>query len=222
LITHHSEYFRNALKESWKEAEENTITIKDIEPAIFDIFVQWLYTQTLPTYSEISLLLKKHPTDEHDDDRSVTILTKAAVFGDRFLVPRFCEVANNAIVNFILTKNGPRPLNFLYASKYAIENLPEDDILIEFFVDIHCQYMDHKDNDLDPLTTGWFKQNMPREFLVRLISRYCWVWRQIPTQHPDYSNRCDYHKHASGKKRKECSQKQTEETEERAQSLRED
>jgi len=30
---HHSEYFRKALSGSWKEAEENVVTLKDVEPA---------------------------------------------------------------------------------------------------------------------------------------------------------------------------------------------
>jgi len=32
LLMHHSEYFRKALSGSWKEAEENVVTLKDVEP----------------------------------------------------------------------------------------------------------------------------------------------------------------------------------------------
>ena len=33
LLVHHSEYFRNALKGPWKEAEEGVIRLEDVEPA---------------------------------------------------------------------------------------------------------------------------------------------------------------------------------------------
>ena len=33
LLVHHSEYFRNALKGPWQEAEEGVIRLEDVEPA---------------------------------------------------------------------------------------------------------------------------------------------------------------------------------------------
>jgi len=32
LLVYHSEYFRNALKESWKEGQENLIVLDDVDP----------------------------------------------------------------------------------------------------------------------------------------------------------------------------------------------
>lgn len=34
LLVHHSGYFRKALKGSWQEAKEGTITLSDVEPHI--------------------------------------------------------------------------------------------------------------------------------------------------------------------------------------------
>ncbi|KAH7084944.1 hypothetical protein BKA63DRAFT_6395 [Paraphoma chrysanthemicola] len=48
LLVHHSEYFRNALRNSWSEAKNGGVTLDDVEPGIFDIFVEWLYTGNTP------------------------------------------------------------------------------------------------------------------------------------------------------------------------------
>jgi hypothetical protein len=46
LLTHYSEYFRKALKEPSKEADRDGITVlDDVEPGVFNFFVQWLYTR---------------------------------------------------------------------------------------------------------------------------------------------------------------------------------
>jgi hypothetical protein len=34
LLTHHSEYFLKALEGPWKEAEERTVTLEDVEPTV--------------------------------------------------------------------------------------------------------------------------------------------------------------------------------------------
>jgi hypothetical protein len=45
---YYSEHFRKALSGPWKEAEELAIYLNDVEPAVFSMFVEWLYTQRLP------------------------------------------------------------------------------------------------------------------------------------------------------------------------------
>jgi len=45
LISYYSEYFRNALKKPWKEADDRIVELPDIEPQVFDVFVDWYECQ---------------------------------------------------------------------------------------------------------------------------------------------------------------------------------
>ncbi|KAF2810464.1 uncharacterized protein BDZ99DRAFT_571037 [Mytilinidion resinicola] len=47
LIAHWSRYFHNAFKGGFREAEEKEITLDDVEPWLFKIVMEWLYTQRL-------------------------------------------------------------------------------------------------------------------------------------------------------------------------------
>ena len=47
LLTHHSSYFRNALSGDWTESEDG-IKLDDVEPAVFNVFMNWLYDPQLP------------------------------------------------------------------------------------------------------------------------------------------------------------------------------
>lgn len=52
LLIHYPDYLRKALSGSWKEAKDEYITLDDIEAPVLDVFVKWLYTQTLPDSPE--------------------------------------------------------------------------------------------------------------------------------------------------------------------------
>jgi hypothetical protein len=44
------------LRGSFKEAEENLVTLSNVSTPTFDIFVDWLYTQKLPVQGKYSTL----------------------------------------------------------------------------------------------------------------------------------------------------------------------
>ena len=48
LVISRSRFFLNALRGNWKEAEENAITFPEDDPAVFGLYVQLLYLETLP------------------------------------------------------------------------------------------------------------------------------------------------------------------------------
>ncbi|KAF2449204.1 hypothetical protein P171DRAFT_480311 [Karstenula rhodostoma CBS 690.94] len=45
LLAHYSEFFRAALQGGFAEAETKTITLDDVAPHTFELFVHWLYYQ---------------------------------------------------------------------------------------------------------------------------------------------------------------------------------
>lgn len=208
MLTYHSKYFSSALNGSWKEAEENSITLNDIDPKTFGVFVHWLYTQKIATEEEVDHMLETYPSDEHDDDPYITVLTKAVVFGNRFLVPDFCKAAQNHIVDSIFDRDEIRNPTFLYASKYAFENLLDEHLICTFFIDAHCRYMVCKGSYMDRITTGWFKENLPRTFLVGLIEKYSVLLaKRSGLGGLDYINCCMYHAHTDDRDRDKCKRK---------------
>lgn len=64
LLCYWSKYFRNAFNGSFREANEKEITILDVQPRIFKIFMGWLYTQNLMLDKDIEDTLT--PSDRHN------------------------------------------------------------------------------------------------------------------------------------------------------------
>ncbi|KAF2133503.1 hypothetical protein P153DRAFT_274054, partial [Dothidotthia symphoricarpi CBS 119687] len=56
LLSHHSEFFRKACNETFKEGFENKIVLPDCEPRMFQIFVQWIYFDTLPEILSMGMM----------------------------------------------------------------------------------------------------------------------------------------------------------------------
>jgi len=100
LICHHSEYFRTAYNGHWKEAEDG-VALDDINPAVFNIFVHWLYAQEVPSAAaglfRIAGVTPKEEIMLKKESHSLAI--KAYVFGDRFMASRFKCLLNNWYVD---------------------------------------------------------------------------------------------------------------------------
>jgi hypothetical protein len=56
LLSHHSDYFRVACNGNFKEGIENRVTPHDVEPRLFQHFVEWLYFGTIPLLSDVERL----------------------------------------------------------------------------------------------------------------------------------------------------------------------
>jgi hypothetical protein len=137
LLTHHSGYFRAALKKTWREGMEGLVKLEDVDPVAFDIFVNWIYTRQLPDPKQWSEDLPDIPREGEDDNWYVTDLVKAYVFGDRFLALEFKEVVNNYIVDYILKTDEPP---WFTATQYAFENLTQDHLLLQLLLDVTCRF----------------------------------------------------------------------------------
>jgi hypothetical protein len=100
IICHHSEYFQSAYNGHWKESDEG-VTLEDVEVKTFDVFVHWLYMQSLPLGHEDF----NHITDDEEGESGYGVgngdweyglrLLKACTFGNRFLTPRFERITHN-------------------------------------------------------------------------------------------------------------------------------
>ncbi|KAI4960045.1 hypothetical protein J4E86_001664 [Alternaria arbusti] len=155
FLTHHSDYFRKALSGTWKEAKDGVVSLDDIEPGVFNLFLEWMYTQQVPViWADYSRIM----------NRSVTPLDickiKLYVFADRFAVPVLRTAMNRQIVQD--SDAGP-PVELGYKSIiYAFENLPPSDPLLDLFVDRH--YVEWSGYKVPML-------QLPHDFLLRFFER---------------------------------------------------
>ncbi|KAI4629163.1 uncharacterized protein J4E87_003424 [Alternaria ethzedia] len=192
FLVHHSDYFHKALSGTWKEAEDGVVTLVDVEPAIFNLFVEWLYTQQLP--SSRSDYRRVADANFSEDVCKIRLY----VFADRFAVPALRTAMNRQIV-------GERDVTSglcwgVTQIAYAFDNLPTSDPVLDFLVD---QYY-----------TEWgghstFAEGLPQEFLLRFFRRVGSERAQgrdvvAESFRVDF---CTYHEHATDADKSSCSHK---------------
>ncbi|KAF1834986.1 hypothetical protein BDW02DRAFT_620594, partial [Decorospora gaudefroyi] len=192
LLVHHSEYFRKALTGPSKGAQEGVVNLEDVEPDKFvlvNIFVHWLYTQSLPPCTEWDRMV------DTVNDRSL-LKMKAYAFADRFLVPELRRMVNNSFVAF--TDLGCAAALLCYTQE-AYATIPVDRPILQLLVDAHCERWTpcvevHLPNML---------AEYPHAFVVRALRRMheklLRTMRGLPEKWP----RC-YYEHASEEEKYTC------------------
>jgi hypothetical protein len=167
LICYHSEYFRAAYNGPWKESDEGVV-LEDVEVEVFNIFVHWLYTQTVPGIGEELTDIAESDsmrTEHHYPEIGMLLLLKSCVFGDRFLAPAFKIRAHNLYVEYGCSEIcGIKYEQIIY----GFDNLPEDTGLLTMMVQLEChgKMYDMEDGTEDEAE---MRSKLPRKFLVRVM-----------------------------------------------------
>jgi len=186
FLTHYSEYFSKALNGPWKEAEDKVVRLVDIDPDVFSLFIEWLYTQNMPS-DEVLWANKFDP-----DDNMWKI--QLYVFADRFAVLSLRTSLNRKIS---LEDFWPHA-----AIIYAFDNLPPTNPILDLFVDLHyATWTSPKRVHMDPVTM----HNLPKDFLMRFYQRVGYECKRgtIPTKNFEL-DRCSYHGHVDDKDKASC------------------
>ncbi|KAH4107729.1 hypothetical protein HBI56_169460 [Parastagonospora nodorum] len=169
LLVHHSEYFKRALRGAWKEAHKDLVTIEDVEPVVFNIFLHWLYTQQIPNsldYEEWDQVMGTKGTSDLEDAMT---RVQAYSFGDRFLVPNFRRTMNEAFVDMMVADVLPDPSKVDDLVVWAFENVPSDRPLLQLLVN---QFCDDWNNFPVSATEIEALKTLPGSFLARVVTRY--------------------------------------------------
>lgn len=203
FLSHYSEYFQRALIGTWREASERVVVLgNDVEPCIFNLFVEWLYTQILPTLSPDWRRIA-------DPMRPFSVSAKMLrlklyVFADRFIVPLLRQQLNRAIVN---DYDSDCPALEEYETiTYAFQNLPSTDPLLDLIVD---RYFMVWRLDLDEGEDEEAYENLPHEFLLRFYKRVGrWRMNDLQNRHQLFNmDFCSYHEHKTEQEKLECPHK---------------
>jgi len=185
FLTHYSDYFTKALSGSWRESEDGVVRLVDIEPGIFNLFLEWLYTQALPSHEIL------HANGFSIIEHGWQI--KLYVFADRFAVPALHIVMNRKIIaGYPLIKSAPWRYHHII---YAFDNLPPTDPLLDYLADRY--YMDGPSMD-DSVEASSMANNLPKEFLVRFFKRVSLERKKGGNEASGIFNMdyCTYHDHA--------------------------
>lgn len=166
LPVHFSEFFRNALKGPWVEAQEKVVTLEDVEPATCESIIAVRYynvenmltsaarLQSSLTGSTIKISLSIRDDEDEDDyeplfavvkeldkpaEELLLIPMKASIFGDRFLAPEFRRAANKAFVTAIHNCN-----QFTGVGRKAVEfafkePILADRVILQCLVHMFCK-----------------------------------------------------------------------------------
>ncbi|KAH7084945.1 hypothetical protein BKA63DRAFT_559619 [Paraphoma chrysanthemicola] len=206
LLTHHSEYFRIALRGLWKDAQERVIAIEDIEPATFGFFVRWLYTQGVPNHAmnvdRPVIVDCDVPSGPDAPCEILHNLLEAYVFGDRFLVPQYRHEANKQF-SAVLTRHGAFGTKRWQINQYAFTHISSERPILQHIVDDHCRDWSPDDDVKEDLAA---QQNLPYKFLLRVMKRQSTRLQTIRMQDILQDGLRCYIEHDSDKERKECGQ----------------
>ncbi|KAI4652439.1 hypothetical protein J4E93_002641 [Alternaria ventricosa] len=185
FLTHYSDYFTKALSGSWRESEDGVVRLVDIEPGVFNLFLEWLYTQALPAPE----IVYANGFPINDNDWHI----KLYVFADRFAVSALRTTMNRRIVmgSQIIRSAAWR----IHQIIYAFDNLPSADPLLDYLADRY--YMDGPSAD-DTVEASSMANKLPKEFLVRFFKRVSFERQKGGNEASGIFNMdyCTYHDHA--------------------------
>jgi hypothetical protein len=214
LLEKYSEYFKAALNGPWREAEEGVVKLDDVgcgtcEPklcqdnmpivsliSVVEIFVDWLYTQTLPNSSPKWAV---HSTANLSTEfpRAQLAVAEAYVLGDRIIARVFQKAVYRHLVFKLVNRNHDL---WFDAIVLAFNNLPSEDPILTLFVHAHCRsYQTRCDTKLNGELGR--RVSLPHDFLLRVMLRYNDILgKRLERQ----LKPCDYHNHRSKKLRESC------------------
>lgn len=199
LISYYSGYFKGTLNGSWKEAEDRVIELPDIEPRVFDIFIDWLYTKKLPWKTRDWVA----PSPENDSgshghgQQAERLMMKVYVFADRFLVPELGVAMFRYFANFC--NNGGNP-PYYDAILYAFDNLPSTSPMLTLLVKLHCAYW-NENSDTEDNGELELRQDLPHDFLLRGMEHFAKMRDKSKAKEIAI---CDCHKESATSGRQGC------------------
>jgi hypothetical protein len=198
LLTHYSEYFDKALNGLWKQSSGEPIKLDDVSPTVFNLFVNWLYSQKNP------YLFAWNSASEWDMDgvealkynECAMLEIMLYAFADRSLVPTLYTGLNRLLT---AGKYGAPSLDVI---TYAFNHLPDTEPVLQFIVDVYCSRdaFSYKFEPEDKVR-GW-EEKLPCEFLLRVAMRTRVV--SEPGLEAPVIESCDYHGHTDEAQRHEC------------------
>lgn len=208
-MTHYSEYFRAALNGSFKEAEENLVTLSDVSISTFDVFVDWLYTQKLPEqgkYSTLDEAVGHWPRLYSNETRNKTEgLIDLYIFADGHDIPKLRREVMNVLFTHLNSEDTKLP--YYETVVNAFPRLPERSPVRQLLIDCYCRFFEKSYDDDAGAAKLDSRSKLPTDFLVGIMLRHADIMELLRNDEIELTYRldiCDYHEHASEAEREKC------------------
>ncbi|KAM0244828.1 hypothetical protein ACHAQJ_010712 [Trichoderma viride] len=180
LICRNSDYFKTAMKAYWKSSTSGSVTLKEEDPEVFEVYLHWLYCETLPVQND-------SPGQEGNIEYEQ--LAKAYALGEMLQDVNFKDAVLDAIM--IKSRSKASDGRCWYpigpAIRYIYEGTPESSAARRLLVDMYTY------QGRGEWLTEWVnKDDLPKEFLLDLAIAAL-NKRPQPLAHKKGS--CEYHEH---------------------------
>ncbi|KAF2185408.1 hypothetical protein K469DRAFT_687774 [Zopfia rhizophila CBS 207.26] len=196
LLCHYSPYFKNLFTGSFRENEETSSTLLDVEESTFARFMDFIYSD--------DILMKRNGNKwaiDHDYDTVLALY----IFADRYDVPQLRETTISITFGLIIKKckNLHKPssdsslLPRYKEVEAAFDCLPPTSRLCKLYVDAYCKdFDDSYDNESSERER---RDSIPHDFLVAVMVRHGEINNRVRNgnlQMPYKLKLCDYHEHS--------------------------
>ncbi|KAI9876477.1 MAG: hypothetical protein M1830_006433 [Pleopsidium flavum] len=182
LLKHHSTYFDAALTGTFKESQEGLVLLPEDSPDVFELFVNWLYTQ--------AFFWGKEDTEDLMTWRN---LVQLYVFADLRGVSTLKNLVIDAISGGYLQKITYRPYDLMHEVPWIYQNTvktsPLRRLLVDWFV-----WDTFPIERLIPI-----KDDLNIEYVLDVAQGLQDRVRDQSTLGPWQIGSCYYHDHATGK-----------------------
>ena len=199
LLVEKSQFFRAACRNEWKEAKSRVVKLPDVDPAIFNYYLLWVYRGRLPVRNEWDV----YCDDWEDDAIAVqSDLVKLWILADRLADVRL----RNAIMDEIVAAMDKhksaqlvlfRPEMTVLAWSATTAGRPLRQLILDYYV--FYVYASDVEQDVDKHHPEFVKELMLAS--LRMVDDNCSNWR-IPVE----MGRCHYHEHDETTPEHECQQ----------------
>jgi hypothetical protein len=155
LLTHHSNYFRAALKDCWEEGYTETILLPDEDSSVFESFIYWMFAKKLYCKSVAS---EDNPEIVEEIPLAWSHIFQIYYFADR----RGCPELANSALDVLFANMCQRWVIPMYQLESIYMNTLEGCTLRRFLVDFTLSNYDFA--DFKECYEAW-----PKEMLVEVI-----------------------------------------------------
>lgn len=173
------------MKAYWETSTSGSVTLKEEDPEVFDVYLNWLYCGTLPVQND---------SPGQEGNTEYVLLAKSYALGEMLQDVNF----KDAVLDAIFIKSHSKasdghcwfPVGPVIRCIY--EGTPESSAARRLLVDLYTYYGRGK-----WLTEGANKDDLPKQFLLDLAIAALSTRDRPPETKAPKVGTCEYHEHLS-------------------------
>ncbi|KAF2256253.1 hypothetical protein BU26DRAFT_17616 [Trematosphaeria pertusa] len=179
-----------------------TVELEDIVPAVFNLFIDWLYSQKISIPDEVNINVGEKAIDCIQGNEYHMLAIMLYALANRFLVRDLTRSMNRLLVADYAVKATRPSLDIII---FAFGNLRSSDTILDLLVDFHCCAWHPWLRDYEE--EAKLEKELPHDFLLRVMHAHACSNEAARLQTPGDLVPCDYHEHDTLAEWKACEYK---------------